>query len=44
MTRSKKQLYLTFTQNRLYFGSQTANTISRFVLDVPEELTIPIRG
>jgi len=44
MTRAKKQLYLTFTQSRLYFGSQSANAISRFVLDIPEELTIPIRG
>lgn len=43
MTRAKKQLYLTFTQNRLYFGARTEGIVSRFVLDIPENLLIPIR-
>lgn len=43
ITRAQEQLYLTYTQTRLYFGSRTEGIISRFVLEIPEELLIPIR-
>ncbi len=43
ITRAKQQLYLTYTQKRLYFGAKTEGVISRFVLDIPEELIIPIK-
>ena len=43
VTRAKEQMYLTYTQRRLYFGSRTEGVISRFVLDIPEELIIPIK-
>ncbi|MDP2670884.1 MAG: UvrD-helicase domain-containing protein [bacterium] len=43
ITRAQKQLYLTFTQSRLYFGARTAGIVSRFILDIPSELVIPIR-
>jgi len=43
ITRAKDQLYLTFAQRRLYFGARTEGVLSRFVLDIPEELIIPIR-
>ena len=38
MTRAKQKLYLTYATNRLYFGTHSANLISRFVVDIPEEL------
>ncbi|HEY4695204.1 MAG TPA: UvrD-helicase domain-containing protein [Candidatus Nanoarchaeia archaeon] len=43
ITRAQKQLYLTYTESRLYFGNRTQGIISRFVLDIPENLLIPIR-
>ncbi|OGY27670.1 MAG: hypothetical protein A2864_02220 [Candidatus Woykebacteria bacterium RIFCSPHIGHO2_01_FULL_39_12] len=43
MTRAQKQLYLTYATKRLYFGAKTEGILSRFVLDIPEELLIPIR-
>ncbi len=43
VTRAQEQLYLTYTQSRLYFGSRTEGIISRFILEIPEELLIPIR-
>src|SRR3990167_8987000 len=38
MTRAKQKLYLTYATNRLYFGTHSANLVSRFVVDIPEEL------
>ena len=38
MTRAKKKLYLTYATQRLYFGTTSHNLVSRFVIDVPEEL------
>ncbi|HEV2339778.1 MAG TPA: UvrD-helicase domain-containing protein [Patescibacteria group bacterium] len=35
MTRAKKKLFLTYTRKRLFFGQRTANTISRFLLELP---------
>ncbi len=43
ITRAQKQLYLTYTQSRLYFGSRSEGVVSRFILEIPEELLIPIR-
>lgn len=39
MTRARKKLHLTYAKNRLYFGSRTQNMVSRFVGEVPVELT-----
>jgi len=38
MTRAKQKLYLSYASQRLYFGSTSANLVSRFVVDIPEEL------
>ncbi len=38
MTRAKEKLYLTYATNRLIFGTTSANMVSRFVVDIPEEL------
>lgn len=38
MTRAKKQLFLSYTRKRLYFGSRTSNIISRFLLELPENV------
>jgi len=38
ITRAKERLYLTYANRRLFFGTRTANTISRFVADVPQHV------
>lgn len=38
ITRAKKHLYLTFTRQRLYFGSRTQNILSRFISEIPPAL------
>jgi len=38
MTRAKQKLYLSYASQRLYFGSTSANLVSRFIVDIPEEL------
>lgn len=38
ITRAKEILYLTYAGRRLYFGQKTSNPISRFIIDIPEEL------
>lgn len=38
ITRAKDRLYLSYASRRLYFGSRTSSVLSRFVLDIPEEL------
>lgn len=38
MTRARKCLHLTYTQNRLYFGTRSANLPSRFLEELPEEV------
>lgn len=38
MTRAKKKLYLSYAVQRLYFGTTSANMVSRFVVDIPEGL------
>lgn len=38
ITRAKNKLYLTHAKRRLFFGQRTANTVSRFVLELPEHV------
>ncbi|MFH0937244.1 MAG: UvrD-helicase domain-containing protein [Candidatus Daviesbacteria bacterium] len=38
ITRAKQKLYLTYTRQRLYFGTRSSNLVSRFIMDIPEEL------
>ncbi|HUQ84711.1 MAG TPA: UvrD-helicase domain-containing protein [Candidatus Limnocylindrales bacterium] len=38
MTRAKDILHLTYAKRRLFFGQRTANTVSRFVLELPEHV------
>lgn len=38
MTRAKQKLYMTYTTNRLYFGTTSSNMVSRFLVDIPEDL------
>jgi len=38
MTRAMRDLHLTHCSSRLYFGSRQQNPVSRFILDIPEEL------
>jgi DNA helicase-2/ATP-dependent DNA helicase PcrA len=42
MTRAKKYLYLTKATSRLYFGNRQNNLPSRFLTEIPEELTEPM--
>lgn len=39
MTRAKNKLHLTYARRRLFFGQRSTNTISRFVLELPEHVT-----
>jgi len=39
MTRAKERLYLTYARRRLYFGLKSANLPSRFLADIPQNLT-----
>lgn len=36
ITRAKEKLYLTYANRRLFFGTRTQNTISRFIAEIPE--------
>jgi DNA helicase-2/ATP-dependent DNA helicase PcrA len=38
MTRAKNKLLLTYARRRLFFGQRSTNTISRFVLELPEHV------
>jgi DNA helicase-2/ATP-dependent DNA helicase PcrA len=38
LTRAKNKIFLTHARRRLYFGQRSANEISRFIEDLPEEL------
>ncbi|MDO8638350.1 MAG: UvrD-helicase domain-containing protein [Candidatus Daviesbacteria bacterium] len=38
ITRAKEQLFLTYTRQRLYFGTKSSNLVSRFIMDIPENL------
>lgn len=38
ITRAKQKLYLSYTRQRLYFGTRTNNLVSRFLSDIPQNL------
>jgi DNA helicase II / ATP-dependent DNA helicase PcrA len=38
ITRAKKNLYMTYTRRRTYFGTTSGSIISRFVTEIPEDL------
>ncbi|OGD85327.1 hypothetical protein A2164_04485 [Candidatus Curtissbacteria bacterium RBG_13_35_7] len=42
MTRAKQKLYLSYATHRMYFGSTSANLVSRFIVDIPEELIVAV--
>lgn len=38
MTRAQQKLFLTYARRRLFFGQRTSNTVSRFILELPEKV------
>lgn len=38
ITRAKEKLFLTYATRRLFFGQRTSNTLSRFILELPEQV------
>ncbi len=38
ITRAKKKLYLTYARRRMFFGQRSNNTVSRFILELPEHV------
>ncbi len=40
ITRAKKRLFLTYSKKRLIFGQRSSNTLSRFILDIPQDAMI----
>ncbi len=38
MTRAKEKLFLTYARRRLFFGQRSSNTVSRFILELPEKV------
>lgn len=38
MTRAKEKLFLTYARKRLFFGQKTSNIVSRFILELPENI------
>lgn len=38
MTRAKVQLFLTYARKRIFFGQRTSNIVSRFILELPENV------
>lgn len=38
ITRAKQKLFLTYARKRLFFGQKTSNIISRFVLELPQNI------
>lgn len=40
ITRAKSHLFLTYTRQRLYFGARSSNLVSRFILDLPQDLIL----
>ena len=39
VTRAKQLLHLTYAQSRILFGSRSANPVSRFLADIPEDIS-----
>lgn len=40
ITRAKNRLFLTYSKKRLIFGQRSSNTLSRFILDIPQDAMI----
>lgn len=38
MTRAMTKLFLTYSRKRLFFGQRTSNIVSRFILELPEQV------
>ncbi len=38
ITRAKKRLFLTYARRRMFFGQRSNNTVSRFILELPEHV------
>lgn len=38
MTRAQQKLFFTHARRRLFFGQRTSNTVSRFILELPEKV------
>ncbi|WP_196159565.1 DNA helicase II [Reinekea sp. G2M2-21] len=43
ITRARKELTLTYAESRRLYGSETFNTLSRFVREIPAELVSEVR-
>ena len=38
LTRAKEKLFLTYARHRLFFGQKSSNMVSRFILELPENV------
>ncbi|MBI2613859.1 MAG: UvrD-helicase domain-containing protein [Candidatus Levybacteria bacterium] len=38
MTRARKRLFLTYARRRIFFGQKISNIVSRFILELPENV------
>lgn len=38
MTRAKVRLFLSYARKRIFFGQRTSNVVSRFILELPEDV------
>lgn len=38
MTRARKRLFLSYARKRIFFGQRTSNVVSRFILELPEDV------
>lgn len=38
MTRAKQKLFLTFARRRIFFGQRQSNVLSRFIMELPEDV------
>lgn len=38
MTRAQEKLFLTYSRKRLFFGQRSSNIVSRFILELPENI------
>ena len=43
MTRSMEKLFITHAEMRNLYGSESFNPASRFLQEIPEELTLEVR-
>ncbi len=44
ITRAKKNLFITHAKQRLYFGSLSSNTPSRFISEIPQHSLKPLKN